>query len=296
MNIHDLQTEFTRWRARPDLLVETNLLLRAEALDFFAFATDLMRLEASNAPEALLLWDDMQRLISNLTTCNQSIFAQLHSDLYHQVLRGEGLRTYLNCFTTYGTSACDGVYTSYDGLDLLLDGLFGLDQGPTPARPLEAEMVPCEEIPARVILDLIDHVAWQPHDCFYDLGSGLGQAVMLVNLLTGIDARGVEYEPAFCHYASAQAKALGLANVTFINADARVADYQDGTIFFLFTPFRGAMLNTVLQRLQRVARDHPIHICTFGPCTPQIAAEPWLQPAYGNAQHEYQLVIFTSVR
>ena len=117
---------------------------------------------------------------------------------------------------------------------------------------------------------------------------------MLVNLLTGMAARGVEVEPAFVDFATAQATSLQLNAVTFLNCDARTADYRDGTIFFLFTPFCGDMLRTVLARLQEVAADHPIRICTFGPCTPRVAEQGWLRPCHGNPQHEYQLVIFCS--
>ncbi|MEZ4616402.1 MAG: class I SAM-dependent methyltransferase [Caldilineaceae bacterium] len=108
-------------------------------------------------------------------------------------------------------------------------------------------------------------MGWQPADCFYDLGSGLGQVVMLVQLLTGMAARGVEYDPAFVDFARRQAAILDLPAVRFVNADARIADYSDGTIFFLFTPFRGAMLRTVMTRLRDIAHDHPIRVGTFGP-------------------------------
>lgn len=294
MDIHDLQTELNHWRERPDLLTESNLLARIEAIDFLTFINETIQMQHSIPSAAQRLQQEAQVLAMSLTKVNQALFAQVRTALQTQALRGDTLRTYLNQFTNYGTPAADGVYTSYDGLDGLVDGLFALSQAPAPTRTRETEMVRCEETPARVILDLLDHVGRQADDLFYDLGSGLGQVVMLVNLLTGMDACGVEYEPAYVDFARLQAATLNLANVSFINEDARTANYSEGTIFFLFTPFRGEMLQTILARLQEVAQDHPIQVCTFGSCTPRVAEQAWLRPCYGDEQHEYRLVIFES--
>lgn len=128
-------------------------------------------------------------------------------------------------------------------------------------------MVHCEETPARTILDLMDQCVIGAQDVFYDLGSGLGQVVLLVHLLAGVKAKGVEFEPAFCEFARKQAAALGLTAVDFINTNARNADYSDGTVFFLFTPFRGQILHDVLERLEQAARQRQIRLCTFGSCS-----------------------------
>lgn len=57
----------------------------------------------------------------------------------------------------------------------------------------------------------------------------------------------------------------------------READLSAGTVFFLYTPFTGAILRTVLDRLRHEARRRPIRICSYGPCTPLIAQELWLE-------------------
>jgi hypothetical protein len=51
---------------------------------------------------------------------------------------------------------------------------------------------------------------------------------------------------------------------------------SSGTVFYLYTPFRGVILRTVLDRLRAEANTRAIRVCTFGPCTPTIAAESWL--------------------
>lgn len=294
MDIHNLQAELDQWLQRPDLLLETNLLVRAEALDFLRFVDSTVEMMRPPSAEAIALQSTAAVLSATLSASNQALFGRLRTAIQQGALTGDALRSYLNQFTSYGTPVCDGVYTSYDGLDILLDGIFTLQDAPAPTREREAEMVHCEETPARAILDLIDHVAWQPEDLFYDLGSGLGQVVMLVNLLTGMAARGVEYEPAFVTFARAQAAAFQLSNVRFEHVDARAANYDEGTIFFLFTPFRGEILRTVLNRLQQVSMAHPIRVCTFGSCTPRVAEADWLTAVHGDPAHEYKLVIFES--
>jgi hypothetical protein len=69
---------------------------------------------------------------------------------------------------------------------------------------------------------------------------------------------------------------LNLANVTFIQQDARDADYSFGTVFYLYTPFTGTILRSVLDSLRSEAANREIQVCTFGPCTPTVAKEEWL--------------------
>ena len=56
---------------------------------------------------------------------------------------------------------------------------------------------------------------------------------------------------------------LNLSEVDFINVDAREAEYADGTVFFLYTPFEGKMLLEVLGRLKEEAQradDWRLHV------------------------------------
>ncbi|MEZ4862612.1 MAG: hypothetical protein R3C14_14960 [Caldilineaceae bacterium] len=294
MDLNDLRAELDAYANDPRLTVPDNLYARAEALDFLHFVREMARIEQDKTPEGAQLQQDAQRLAKKLTALNNQLFQAARTAIRQGTLTGIALRHYCDRFTAYRPGLGDWVYTSYDGLDVLFDGIFQLKQAPTPTLLPTAEMVRCEETPARVLLAMVDQVALGADDLFYDLGSGLGQVVMAVHLLTGVAAKGVEIEPAFCTFAQRQAQALGLTGVTFLNQDARQVDYQDGTVFFLFTPFRGQLLQTVLARLQKVAQQHVIRLCTFGPCTPHVAAQPWLHPITPAARHEYKLVIFES--
>jgi len=127
------------------------------------------------------------------------------------------------------------------------------------------------------------------------LGSGLGQVAIVVNLLTGAKTIGVEFEPAFCDYAKDCADAFNLSGVTFINVDARKADYSEGTIFFMYTPFRGEMLQEVLAILKKESLSRKIKIITYGPCTADVALQSWLDIAGPWDGNIYKLAVFNSL-
>jgi Histone methylation protein DOT1 len=155
-------------------------------------------------------------------------------------------------------------------------------------------MVHYEPSPARVVLDLIDHAGLRPDDVLYDLGSGLGYAVILVRLAGGIAARGVELQQSYNDVARRCASDLGLTSVDVITADVRDADLSDGTVFYLFTPFRGQIMRDMLDHLRTLAAKRPITVCTYGSCTRVVAAESWLAFDDPAMLHEYKLGVFRS--
>jgi hypothetical protein len=171
----------------------------------------------------------------------------------------------------------------YDGMDSLVGGLLGLGIPPKERATPEPEMVAYQPTPARSILALIKGANLRPKDIFVDLGSGLGQVVILVALLSGASAWGIEFEPAYCEYAERCARRLKVPRVQFIRGDAREASLSGGTIFFLYTPFRGGLLRQVLERLRAEAKKRPIRVFTYGPCTAEVAGTGWLMP--GDSRH-----------
>jgi hypothetical protein len=155
-------------------------------------------------------------------------------------------------------------------------------------------MVHYEPTPARVVLELVDQVPLTSHDVFYDLGAGLGHVAILVHLLTGVVAKGVEIEAAYSRHAQRCAEELALSSIAFLNVDARHVDYADGTVFFMYTPFTGEVLESVLASLARQARDRSITVCTHGACTFDVAQQPWLQLCHPESNQAYALAIFES--
>jgi SAM-dependent methyltransferase len=110
-------------------------------------------------------------------------------------------------------------------------------------------------------------------DVVVDLGAGLGKVAMLARLLTGATARGIELQPALAERAREAARRAGL-DVGFTEGDARDADLDDGTVFFLYVPFTGPVLAEVLRRLRAVASRRAIVVCSLGLELDREA--PWL--------------------
>jgi trans-aconitate methyltransferase len=138
-------------------------------------------------------------------------------------------------------------------------------------------MVFYQPTPARHIFDLIARTALTERDVLVDLGSGLGHVSLLASICTGARNIGIELEAAYVECARHSAKTLNLNNVIFVKQDAREADLSGGTVFYLYTPFTGTILRAVLDSLRREAASREIRICTFGPCTPTIVEQRWLE-------------------
>lgn len=233
--------------------------------------------------------------IEALEDVDARLFGRLRTEIAAGRHRGKGLRELLWEFC--GAEDEDG--PGYDTLDVFTNRLCSFLPMPVPTRVLEAEMVDFHKTPARVVLELAKRVTAE--DVFVDLGAGLGQVVLLVHLLTGARSLGLEIEPAFCGYARACAAGLGLAGgpddagpaaddrgaaVEFLEGDARFADYSKGTVFFMYTPFRGELLAEVFGLLRREASSRPFMLVTFGPCTVHAARQDWLRADVGQGRQD----------
>lgn len=166
----------------------------------------------------------------------------------------------------------------YDSLDMLINSLVRADSPPEVPTTLAAEMVGYQPTPARLIMELVQRAQLDYGDVFYDIGSGLGHVAVVVALLSGVRTVGIEVDAGYCAYARRCAALLRLDHVAFRNEDARTANFSDGTLFYLYTPFHGKILQTVLDRLRSEAEQRPIRICAYGPCTATVAQQRWLVP------------------
>jgi SAM-dependent methyltransferase len=282
---------------------DLSLAARVEALAQLDFADEFVRLRAPPTERALLAHRvDQQR--ARLEGVNERLFDQgrarfeaVAADVGTHPMEAvrRNLRAWLDHFTPYRPQSARPVHAGYDALDALVDGVFNLNEIPAPTQTPEQEMIHLEPTPARVVLELVDRVPWQPEDVFYDIGSGLGQVPILVHLLTGVRAVGVEIEPAYCRVARACAAGLGLPGVFFVQADARAADYWPGTVFYLFTPFVGGMLRAALDRLYEQTRGRQVLVCSYGPCSPHLTRQAWLRCDAPDPEHEFKLALFESV-
>jgi hypothetical protein len=165
----------------------------------------------------------------------------------------------------------------FDYRDELVSGVLQLPEPDETARQTSAEMVPYQPTPVRHILDLIAAVPVAEEDVFVDLGSGLGHVPILVSMMTGAQSLGVEVQAAYVASAQKCAESLRLSRVQFIAQDARDADLSRGTIFYLYSPFKGSILADVLTALRRESMNRPVKICSLGPCTRIVSNERWLK-------------------
>jgi hypothetical protein len=295
-----IQAELEAIERDDALYEEAGFGSRLEALDAIE-ASILVRVEGllathGQAQELVTLQQRAEALKSRLEVSDEDLFRRLRAGIRAGDYRGAELRRQLETYAGTGRGKRSQAGGAYDSLDALVGGVLLAGAAPGAATEREPEMVFYQPTPARIVFELVEKARLQGHDTFYDLGSGLGQVVILVNLLTGVTAKGVEIDPAYCEYATHCAEGLGLPEVEFINADARAADYAGGTVFFLYTPFEGSMLQQVLDRLGQEAGLRRIAVYTYGPCTWQVSRQDWLESVDQDDHHVSKLAAFRSVR
>lgn len=272
----------------PDNFVPRNKAI--DDLDFYVL--DAVKLGKLTAPSSEWILQ-AEALHSSLTAIDEALFAKLRRAIRDGELQGDALKLCLVLFVPQGQSLHPGV-PGYDNLDHFINGLL-ISRTLPPAGALpEPDMVFYQQTPARIILELASRANFTEKDIFYDLGSGLGHVPILVHLLTGVKAIGIEYENALDACARACARELKMDHqVTLINMDVRAADLSDGTVFYLYTPFKNRMWLEVLEKLNRVAAKKQIRIFTYGPCTLEMDAVDWLRPIFGQSDI-YRLAAFES--
>jgi SAM-dependent methyltransferase len=157
--------------------------------------------------------------------------------------------------------------------DALVDALFGFEACPPDMPSLPRGAVPY--LPAGVdeLLAFVHEAPVGVDDVVVDIGAGVGRAAVLVHLLSGAHARGIELQEPLVALARARCAALRLEDVTFVAADA--CDVMlDGSAYFLYAPCNGAMLARVLERLHDVARRRHIIVGAVGVELPGVE---WLR-------------------
>ena len=251
------------------LFRERNFVRRFDAIELLEGE---LGVDAGLGSAGLGLWAaEAAQVKAALEEVDDRLFARLRAEIAAGWHRGDEFEELL--VTYCGVDAAEE--SGYDMLDLFVNRLCSFLPMPLSTRTLEAEMVDFHKTPVRVVLELAQHI--DPGDVFVDLGAGLGQVVLLVHLLTGVPASGVEIEPAFCRYARDCAAGLGLAEVAFVEGDARFANYSEGTVFFMYTPFTGELLETVFELLRREGLSRSFTLVTYGPCTISAARQSWLR-------------------
>ena len=290
ITISEIQSDISTIENDVTIYEEVNFEKRADAIDFIDFHV-LDRIEALPFAEQREQLETLKLLAENVKFELENIDNSLFKQIRQNITTGTSLpfKELIDKYI-YPDKQLDKV--GYDNLDAFINGLLIYEAIPEPTLNRAPEMVFYQQIPMRIILELIELAKFGTDDVFFDIGSGLGQVGMLVNLISQATTYGIEYEPAYCNYAKAIASALNLLNVHFINIDARKADYSQGTVFFMYTPFQGNMLNDVLSILKTESQNRSIRIFTYGPCSSQLTRYTWLTCVNGSGTNLYKLYEF----
>lgn len=156
-----------------------------------------------------------------------------------------------------------------------LDRVLGLGPIPTDDPTLPRNCVPYLPCSVDPILRMVDEAGVQASDVFVDIGAGLGRAALLVHLLTGASAIGLEIQPSLVHASRDLIARLPDLRYTPIEGDAAelTRHLTTGSVFFLYCPFSGTRLANVLDNLETLARTREIRVCCVDlPLPPR----PWL--------------------
>jgi SAM-dependent methyltransferase len=147
--------------------------------------------------------------------------------------------------------------------DAWLDLAFGLGELPDDGPELPRDCVPYLPCSVDTLLRTVEQARVGPSDVFVDVGSGVGRAAVLVHLLSGAGAIGLEIQPALVLAARDLARRLSVSRVSTVEGDAaNLTGYITiGSVFFLYCPFSGERLARVLAGLELVARTRTIRVC-----------------------------------
>lgn len=165
--------------------------------------------------------------------------------------------------------------------DAWVDRALGLGELPSDGPDLPSGCVPYLPCPVDSLLRAVDHAPVRASDVFVDVGSGVGRAPVLVHLLTGARAVGLEIQPHFV--VAARELAARLSRVSFVEGDAvELAEHLSvGSVFFLYCPFGGERVKTLLSALELIARTKTLTICCVDlplpPCS-WLLSEPSVGP------------------
>jgi len=185
-------------------------------------------------------------------------------------------------------SAPERLRASLDALpsserDGWLDSVLGVDAFPPEEAAVPRGCVPYLPCPVDVVLRAVDRAAITSRDVFVDIGSGIGRCTALTHFLTGAGAVGIEIQPRLVARSRLLAEAFTAPRLTTLEGDAAdlVRFLHVGTVFFLYCPFSGTRLGTVLEHLEAIARTRAIRVC----CVQLPALEqPWLELTWADAE------------
>jgi hypothetical protein len=158
--------------------------------------------------------------------------------------------------------------------DAWVDRALGLEGLPDDAPELPRGCVPYLPCPVDALMGAVDQARVLPSDVIVDVGSGLGRAAIVMHLLSGATAIGLEIQGHLAAASRELAARCGVTRFSVIEGDAveLVRSVSNGTVFFLYCPFSGERLDRTLSHLEELARVKPLRVC----CVGLELERPWL--------------------
>ncbi len=173
-------------------------------------------------------------------------------------------------------------------LDAFVDALLGIDEIAADGEELPRGCVPYLPVGAAEILAMVDEVPLRHEQTLVDVGAGLGRVLLLSKLLTGARCIGIEVQSSLVREAQALAQDLALDDIHFERGDASDG-LPRGDVYFLYAPFSGARLRSVMEMLQQQAVARPLTVCAVAF---ELPRETWL---HGRATSSPELTIYESL-
>jgi SAM-dependent methyltransferase len=134
--------------------------------------------------------------------------------------------------------------------DHFVEEVLGIAYPPLDEPPLARDLVAYAPSGYDEIVHALDATGLRACDRFFDVGAGAGKAVILAALLRGAESSGVECNASLVDLAERACEALRVP-ARFVRGDARKVAIDDAEVFFMYMPFTGGALATVMARLTR---------------------------------------------
>jgi hypothetical protein len=239
-------------------LEQLSRLAHSESIRDRAFANGALRIRYAQLPDDR---EETRAAYAHARRAADSHHAAMRLALRDGTFGGVALREHLDALPP-------------DERDPWVEELLDLAHPPLDETPLPPEHTPFIVSGVEEILFALDRAQLTPADTFVDLGAGTGKVVLLAHLLTGARAHGVELDRALVQEGESAAASLQLDGVTFDAADARTAALPDARVFYLYSPFSGAVLEEVMARLRRLAQERDLVVCSSPSPLPWLRADP----------------------
>lgn len=171
--------------------------------------------------------------------------------------------------------------------DHWVEEALGIAYPPLVPHALPRELVSYSPTGVTEVSFMLEQGDLGPGHVLVDLGSGLGKVVLLVALLAGVQAIGIELDSELVACARAAASALQLPGVSFIQGDLREVPLPPADVYYMFIPL--ARSADILPRLEPVARQRRFVLFSQ---ELDLARAPWLRR---TGRGSYWLERFESV-